>query len=298
MSIQKIEQDVQQWLEDVVIGLNLCPFAAKPNRNKQIKIFVSEATTEELLLEDILQELMNLDSKTAEELETTLVAIPNMLQDFMDYNFFLDWVDALIKQQEWEGIYQIATFHPDYCFGGAEPEDDENLKIDILDEGGKYLATAKRLIDAKYRYNRLGAEGADLELMSENDDSNINIKLEDTFVSSEVKYEYKSFKLVKTGEQELDKLIVILKKNKDVGVEVTAHTDSKGGYAYNQRLGQQRADAVLNYLLSKGISKNRIKAKSYGQTKPIAPNKLKDGSDNPTGRAKNRRVEFKTIKLK
>ncbi|RYU68224.1 DUF1415 domain-containing protein [Aliivibrio finisterrensis] len=127
MSIQKIEQDVQQWLEDVVIGLNLCPFAAKPNRNKQIKIFVSEATTEEVLLEDILQELMNLDSKTAEELETTLVAIPNMLQDFMDYNFFLDWVDALIKQQEWEGIYQIATFHPDYCFGGAEPEDDENL---------------------------------------------------------------------------------------------------------------------------------------------------------------------------
>ncbi|MDD9194457.1 DUF1415 domain-containing protein [Aliivibrio sp. S3MY1] len=127
MSIQKIEQDIQQWLEDVVIGLNLCPFAAKPNRNKQIKIFVSEATTEEVLLEDVLQELMNLDSKTAEELETTLVAIPNMLQDFMNYNFFLDWVDALIKQQEWEGIYQIATFHPDYCFGGAEPEDDENL---------------------------------------------------------------------------------------------------------------------------------------------------------------------------
>ena len=127
MNIQKIEQEVQQWLEDVVIGLNLCPFAAKPNRNKQIKIFVSEASTEETLLEDVLQELMNLDSKTAEELETTLVAIPNMLQDFMDYNFFLDWVDALIKQQEWEGIYQIATFHPDYCFGGAEPEDDENL---------------------------------------------------------------------------------------------------------------------------------------------------------------------------
>jgi hypothetical protein len=127
MNIQKIEQDVQQWLEDVVIGLNLCPFAAKPNRNKQIKVFVSEATTEEALLEDVLQELMNLDSKTAEELETTLVAIPNILQDFMDYNFFLDWIDALIKQQEWEGTFQIATFHPNYCFGGAEPEDDENL---------------------------------------------------------------------------------------------------------------------------------------------------------------------------
>ncbi|MDG1476357.1 MAG: OmpA family protein [Vicingaceae bacterium] len=177
-------------------------------------------------------------------------------------------------------------------------EDDESLKIDILDEGGKYLATAKRLIDAKYRYNRLGADGADLELMTENDDSNISIKPEDTFVSSEVKYEYKSFKLTKSGEQELDKLIVILKSNKNMGIEISAHTDSKGGYAYNQRLGQQRANAVLNYVASKGISKNRIKAKSYGQTKPVAPNKLKDGSDNPEGRAKNRRVEFKVIKLK
>ena len=50
-----------------------------------------------------------------------------MLQDFFDYNMFIDWVEALIKQQDWEGVYQVATFHPDYCFGGADPEDDENL---------------------------------------------------------------------------------------------------------------------------------------------------------------------------
>ncbi|GAM68154.1 hypothetical protein JCM19236_2309 [Vibrio sp. JCM 19236] len=49
------------------------------------------------------------------------------MQDFTDYNFFLDWVDALIKQQGYEGIYQVATFHPDYCFNGCEPEDVENL---------------------------------------------------------------------------------------------------------------------------------------------------------------------------
>ncbi|MCG7495517.1 DUF1415 domain-containing protein [Vibrio sp. Of7-15] len=125
--MSQIEKDVQQWLEQVVIGLNLCPFAAKPNRNKQIKIAVSESSTEEALLQDILVELQLLDQKTPEELETTLVVIPNMLEDFFDYNQFLDWVDALIKQQNWEGIYQIATFHPDYCFGGAHPDDDENL---------------------------------------------------------------------------------------------------------------------------------------------------------------------------
>ncbi|EIW7479116.1 TPA: DUF1415 domain-containing protein [Vibrio parahaemolyticus] len=125
--INAITQQVDQWLNDVVIGLNLCPFAAKPQRNKQIKIFVSEATQEEALLEDILLQLIELSTTEPEKLETTLVVVPNMLQDFWDYNFCIDWVEGLIKQQDWEGIFQLATFHPDYCFGGAAPEDDENL---------------------------------------------------------------------------------------------------------------------------------------------------------------------------
>ncbi|CAE6910391.1 hypothetical protein ACOMICROBIO_LMKGKHOH_02674 [Vibrio sp. B1FIG11] len=125
--INAITEQVDQWLNDVVIGLNLCPFAAKPQRNKQIKIFVSEASQEEALLEDILLQLIELSNTEPEKLETTLVVVPNMLKDFWDYNFFIDWVEGLIKQQEWEGIFQVATFHPDYCFGGAEPEDDENL---------------------------------------------------------------------------------------------------------------------------------------------------------------------------
>ncbi len=124
---QNIHAQVNQWLEDVVIGLNLCPFAAKPNRNKQIKIAISHATEEQALLEDILTWLMELESTKAEDLETTIVTVPNMLQDFFDYNLFIDWVEALIKQQGWDGIFQIATFHPDYCFGGTEPDDAENL---------------------------------------------------------------------------------------------------------------------------------------------------------------------------
>ncbi|EGR3032283.1 DUF1415 domain-containing protein [Vibrio parahaemolyticus] len=125
--INAITQQVDQWLNDVVIGLNLCPFAAKPQRNKQIKIFVSEATQEEAMLEDILLQLIELSTTEPEKLETTLVVVPNMLQDFWDYNFCIDWVEGLIKQQDWEGIFQVATFHPDYCFDGAAPEDDENL---------------------------------------------------------------------------------------------------------------------------------------------------------------------------
>ncbi len=127
LSPSTITEHVNQWLNDVVIGLNLCPFAAKPQRNQQIKIFVSQASREEALLQDILDQLLELDTKEAQKLETTLVVVPNMLDDFMDYNFFIDWVEALIRQQDWEGIFQVATFHPHYCFAGTCPEDDENL---------------------------------------------------------------------------------------------------------------------------------------------------------------------------
>lgn len=124
---EAIAQQVNQWLNDVVIGLNLCPFAAKPQRNKQIKIFVSHATSEEDLLQDILEQFQELETTPVSELETTLVAVPEMLQDFWDYNLFIDWIEALIRQEGWEGTFQLATFHPDYCFADANPDDDENL---------------------------------------------------------------------------------------------------------------------------------------------------------------------------
>ncbi|MCL9783173.1 DUF1415 domain-containing protein [Vibrio sp. S4M6] len=122
-----ITAHVEQWLQQVVIGLNLCPFAAKPARNNQIKIAVSDAKDEESLLSDILQQLNILQSTAEDELETTLVVVPNMLADFDDYNLFITWVEALIKQEQLEGIYQVATFHPDYCFAGNQPDDADNL---------------------------------------------------------------------------------------------------------------------------------------------------------------------------
>ncbi|MBY5944339.1 DUF1415 domain-containing protein [Photobacterium rosenbergii] len=126
-NIELVHQQVQQWLEDVVIGLNLCPFAAKPNRNKQIQIFISEANSEDVLLEEIYQQLQKLDSTPVDELETTLVVTPHLFEDFGDYNQYLDLIDALIFQMGYQGTYQIASFHPDYCFHGTQPEDAENL---------------------------------------------------------------------------------------------------------------------------------------------------------------------------
>ncbi|MGH1373427.1 MAG: DUF1415 domain-containing protein [Cellvibrionaceae bacterium] len=120
-------EDTEAWLQQVVIGLNLCPFASKPFRAEQVRFVCSEATTEQSLLEDLQRELRILGDAKAEDIETSLLVAPNVLQDFLDYNQFLDWADQLLRRERWEGIIQIASFHPDYCFAGAAPDDAENL---------------------------------------------------------------------------------------------------------------------------------------------------------------------------
>lgn len=122
-----ITQQIQQWLDDVVIGLNLCPFASTPNRNKQIRIHICDSDKEEILLQELQSELMLIDTEPAKKLETTLLVIPYMLADFQDYNQFLDLVDALLREFEWEGDFQIASFHPQYRFAGTTLNDSENL---------------------------------------------------------------------------------------------------------------------------------------------------------------------------
>lgn len=127
MNEQAIKGAVVRWLNDVVIGLNLCPFAGKPAGEKRVRIIISQALDDELLLQDLQREMELLDEKPATEIETTLIVIPHHLQDFFDYNQFLNWAEKMIKRNGWTGVYQLATFHPEYCFAGAEPEDAENL---------------------------------------------------------------------------------------------------------------------------------------------------------------------------
>lgn len=122
-----IEAAVRRWIETVVIGLNLCPFAARPFRAGQVRIQVSDCTDELELLTELQLELTRLDETPAAELETTIVAIPRMLADFLDYNDFLDRVDELLEHFGWSGEYQVASFHPQYQFSGTQADDAENF---------------------------------------------------------------------------------------------------------------------------------------------------------------------------
>lgn len=125
--INPVQQDVILWLNSVVIGLNLCPFSGKPMRENRVRFHVSAAMTEEEVLADLTVEMDLLDKTPASEIETTLVIIPGGLQDFFNYTQCLSWAQSQLKRQGWQGVYQLASFHPDYCFAGAEPEDVENL---------------------------------------------------------------------------------------------------------------------------------------------------------------------------
>lgn len=101
--------------------------------------------------------------------------------------------------------------------------------------------------------------------------------------------------LRKESTVELEKLYAFVNDNPTIKVEVSGHTDSKGNDAANLKLSKQRAEAVANYLIQKGINKSRIIAKGYGETAPIAPNNLPNGKPNPEGMQLNRRVELKII---
>jgi hypothetical protein len=123
----RIEADVRRWLERAVIGLNLCPFAKSVYTKAQVRIVISDASTERALLEQLGEELALLRDTPADVIDTTLLVHPQVLQDFLDYNDFLDDADALVEAMALDGVLQVASFHPDYQFADTAADDAGNL---------------------------------------------------------------------------------------------------------------------------------------------------------------------------
>lgn len=126
--------------------------------------------------------------------------------------------------------------------------------------------------------------------VAENLDAGKSIILNDLY------FVYDKDVLIKDSKPDLTKIINYMKKNPNVKVVLEGHTDYKGAEDYNQKLSDKRASRVKNSLVAAGISKSRISTKGFGKSNPIAPNENADGTDNPEGRQKNRRVEIKIEK--
>ena len=118
--------DTVRWMERAVIGLNLCPFAKAVHSKGQIHYVVSEATDARDLLQALHQELEALAEANPEKRDTTLLIAPQCLEDFLDFNDFLELADNLIDALDLGGILQVASFHPRFQFADTVPGDITN----------------------------------------------------------------------------------------------------------------------------------------------------------------------------
>jgi len=124
--IASVESDTLRWLERAVIGLNLCPFAKAVHVRGQIHHAVCLAQDEAALMDALLQEADALVALPPSQRDTTLLMAPRMLSDFLDFNDFTARAERRLARKGFEGVLQLASFHPRFQFAGCEENDITN----------------------------------------------------------------------------------------------------------------------------------------------------------------------------
>lgn len=114
----------QRWVESIVIALNLCPFAKREVIKNRVHYIVCHSNDTQSLLTQLEQAATEFVNNT--DIETTLLIHPHVLQNFEDYNAFLDPAEQRLQALGYKGILQLASFHPHYQFAGTSPMDPEN----------------------------------------------------------------------------------------------------------------------------------------------------------------------------
>ena len=170
--------DTVRWLEKAVIGLNLCPFAKSVHVKGQIHYVVSQATDPEEVAHDLHRELEALAEISPEKRDTTLLILPQALQDFLDFNDFLEVADAMVEELDLGGILQVASFHPLFQFEGTDVDDVTNctnrapypilhlLREDSIDRAVEAFPEAEMIYERNMQVlSEMGIEGwLDLDL--------------------------------------------------------------------------------------------------------------------------------------
>jgi len=124
MSSEQIIDQTKKWIDDVVIGCNLCPFAANVVKQRTIFYNVETSIDRSKCLDSFEHEMYRLDND--ETIETSLLIFPNTFKEFDDYLDLLSQAEKLVKEKGNEGIYQVASFHPLYLFAGSDENDAAN----------------------------------------------------------------------------------------------------------------------------------------------------------------------------
>lgn len=171
---------------------------------------------------------------------------------------------------------------------------DGDLNIIILDENGK-LEESTSKEPGVFRYTRLSVDAAVITLLNE-EDVVIKIRENENFIISSIYYDYDKSHINADAAKELDKLVMILNKNSHIGIILSSHTDSRASDSYNMELSQKRAKSAVEYMISKGISTNRLTGKGFGETQ-LVNHCANDVECSEEEHAKNRRTEIQVISL-
>lgn len=123
ISAAQAEADTRRWLERAVIGLNLCPFAKAVHVKAQIHYATYLPSEEADLMDALLSEANELAALDATVRDTTLLIAPNTLADFLDFNDFTARAEHRLARAGFDGVFQLASFHPQFQFGGTEIDD-------------------------------------------------------------------------------------------------------------------------------------------------------------------------------
>jgi outer membrane protein OmpA-like peptidoglycan-associated protein len=143
-----------------------------------------------------------------------------------------------------------------------------------------------KILDLVYTIKDIGGKVLDLKVKET--DTELRIEL-----AADVLFDFDKADILPKAETVLGQVASVLREKAKGGVRIEGHTDGKGSPAYNQKLSLRRADAVKTWLMRQdGLKRIHFVTAGFGATRPVAPNTKTDGSDDPDGRQKNRRVEL------
>ena len=123
MSSHPVLRATQKWIDEVVVGLGFCPFASASIKAGGLRLELCATTEVEDLCRLLVDELVFLQSQKGETYDSTLLVHPNLLSDFAVFNEFLGMCEDILARLSLEGVFQIASFHPRYCFADADEND-------------------------------------------------------------------------------------------------------------------------------------------------------------------------------
>jgi outer membrane protein OmpA-like peptidoglycan-associated protein/tetratricopeptide (TPR) repeat protein len=214
-------------------------------------------------------------------------------------------IENIITNEKGKFTFKNLGTDKNYLFtiDDSDPRFTNVTKVYVADSRGRIYREIKRNSNSKFQFDLLDTDKSAMGGYSIDDPwlEVLNMKnkqkQEAITIIESLYYSYGDYKIDTAGQNMLDKLITVLNSNVRLTIEISSHTDSRSSDVFNLTLSQKRAKTAVDYLIFKGINKNRLKAVGYGETR-LLNNCKNDAPCTEEEHAKNRRTEFKIVEVR